>query len=113
MFLFGQHQSGKLKYQPYGECPLNCNYFFSWVLPEMPSVLTDILISMDDKYLYMSNWLHGDIRQYDVTDTDNPKLTGQIFIGGSITKQFGVQVLEDPELKVSLHWSSKSCCGCC
>ena len=27
-----------------------------WVLPEMPPVMTDILISMDDKYLYFSNW---------------------------------------------------------
>ena len=40
-----------------------------WILPEMPGVMTDILISMDDKYLYFSNWLHGDIRQYDITDT--------------------------------------------
>ena len=40
-----------------------------WILPEMPGVMTDIIISMDDKYLYFSNWLHGDIRQYDITDT--------------------------------------------
>ena len=33
-----------------------------WILPEMPGVMTDIIISMDDKYLYFSNWLHGDIR---------------------------------------------------
>jgi len=70
-----------------------------WALPEMPSVLTDIVISMDDKYLYLSNWIHGDIRQYDITDTKNPKLTGQIFLGGSITKEFGVKVTKDVELK--------------
>ena len=35
----------------------------------MPGVMTDIIISMDDKYLYFSNCLHGDIRQYDITDT--------------------------------------------
>ena len=54
-----------------------------WILPEMPGVMTDIIISMDDRstpcllpvgyqgcrYLYFSNWLHGDIRQYDITDT--------------------------------------------
>ena len=40
-----------------------------WILPEMPGVMTDIIISMDDKYLYFSNWLHGDIRQYDITDS--------------------------------------------
>lgn len=58
---------------------------------------------MDDKYLYLSNWLHGDIRQYDITDTDHPKLTGQIFIGGSVCDGIGVKVLKDEELKV--HFS--------
>merc|ERR1712113_1011105 len=70
-----------------------------WVLPEMPAVLTDILISMDDKYLYLSCWVHGDLRQYDITDIKNPKLTGQLFLGGCITKEFGVKVTEDRELK--------------
>merc|ERR1711884_11895 len=74
-----------------------------WVLPEMPPVLTDILVSMDDKYLYFSNWVHGDIRQYDITDTKNPKLTGQVWLGGCITKEFGVKVTEDQELKEQPH----------
>merc|ERR1712096_479625 len=43
-----------------------------WILPEMPGVMTDIIISMDDKYLYFSNWLHGDIRQYDITSLFSP-----------------------------------------
>jgi len=71
-----------------------------WVLPKMPGVMTDILISMDDKYVYFSNWVHGDIRQYDITDTRNPKLTGQIFFGGSITKEGPVKVTKDTELSV-------------
>lgn len=33
-----------------------------WALPEMPGLITDILISLDDRFLYFSNWLHGDIR---------------------------------------------------
>ena len=41
-------------------------------------LITDILISLDDKYLYFGNWLHGDLRQYDITDTKNPKLVGQV-----------------------------------
>ncbi|XP_073241029.1 methanethiol oxidase-like [Porites lutea] len=69
-----------------------------WVLPEMPSLITDILISLDDKYLYFGNWLHGDLRQYDITDTKNPKLVGQVFVGGSITKDGSVKVIEDSEL---------------
>ena len=62
--------------------------------------MTDILLSLDDRYLYFSNWVHGDIRQYDITDRRNPKLVGQIFLGGSILKDGPVKVIEDSELKV-------------
>ena len=51
-----------------------------WTLPEMPGLITDILVSLDDKYLYFSNWAHGDVRQYDITDTRNPKLVGQVSV---------------------------------
>ena len=37
-----------------------------WVLPEVPPLITDILLSLDDKFLYFSNWLRGDICQYDI-----------------------------------------------
>ncbi|XP_054639105.1 methanethiol oxidase isoform X5 [Dunckerocampus dactyliophorus] len=68
-----------------------------WLLPEMPGLITDILISLDDRFLYFSNWLHGDIRQYDISDTRKPRLVGQVFLGGSITTDGPVQVLEDLE----------------
>lgn len=55
---------------------------------------------MDDKYMYFSNWVHGDIRQYDITDPASPKLTGQVWIGGSIFKNGPAKVLVDSELKV-------------
>lgn len=61
-------------------------------------MITDILISLDDKYLYLSNWLHGDVRQYDISDTENPKLTGQIFLGGSILRDSKIRVIRDLEL---------------
>jgi len=41
---------------------------------------TDIILSLDDRYLYISNWLHGDLRQYDVTDRRHPRLVGQVNI---------------------------------
>jgi methanethiol oxidase len=66
-------------------------------------MMTDILLSLDDKYLYLSNWLHGDVRQYDITDKKNPKLVGQLFLGGSILSDSNVKVLEDTELKVCLE----------
>jgi len=58
----------------------------NWALPHMPGLITDILISMDDKFLYFSNWIHGDIRQYNIEDPHNPVLTGQLWIAGSIKK---------------------------
>lgn len=43
-----------------------------------PGLITDILLSLDDRFLYFSNWLHGDLRQYDVSDPQKPRLTGQV-----------------------------------
>jgi selenium-binding protein 1 len=56
-----------------------------WDMP-VPGLITDLVLSMDDKYLYFSNWLHGDIRQYDVSDPGNPRLTGQLWLGGVLGK---------------------------
>lgn len=71
----------------------------NWILPEMNGMMTDILLSLDDKYLYFSNWLHGDVRQYDITDPAHPKLTGQVFIAGKILNDSNVKVIDDKELK--------------
>lgn len=70
-----------------------------WVMPEMNGGTTDILLSLDDKYLYFTNWFHGDVRQYDITDPGRPKLTGQVFLGGLILNDSEVKVTEDLELK--------------
>lgn len=56
-----------------------------WDIP-VPGLITDLVLSMDDKYLYFSNWLHGDIRQYDVSDPSKPKLVGQVWVGGVLGK---------------------------
>lgn len=54
-----------------------------WPFP-VPGLITDVVLSMDDRFLYFSNWLHGDLRQYDISDPSNPKLTGQVWLGGVI-----------------------------
>lgn len=64
-------------------------------------LMSDILLSLDDRYLFFSNWLHGDVRQYDVTDPKHPRLVGQIFLGGSVQSDGPVTVTGDKELKVS------------
>jgi methanethiol oxidase len=59
-----------------------------WPLPGgVPGLITDLLVSMDDRFLYFSNWLHGDVRQYDISDPTDPKLTGQLWLGGLLGKQ--------------------------
>ena len=59
----------------------------------MPGLITDILISLDDRYMYFSNWLHGDIRQYDITDRANPKLVGQVSLGLSCITLWEIIIL--------------------
>ncbi len=52
-----------------------------WPFP-VPGLITDLVVSMDDRFLYFSNWLHGDLRQYDISDPANPRETGRLQLGG-------------------------------
>jgi methanethiol oxidase len=51
-----------------------------------PALITDLVMSMDDRFLYFSSWLHGELRQYDVSDPAHPRLTGQLQLGGLLGK---------------------------
>ena len=48
----------------------------------VPPLVTDIDLSMDDRFLYVACWGTGEMRQYDVTDARNPKLAGSVHVGG-------------------------------
>jgi selenium-binding protein 1 len=48
----------------------------------VPALITDMVISLDDRYLYCSSWLHGDLRQYDISDPAEPKLKNHLWLGG-------------------------------
>jgi selenium-binding protein 1 len=52
----------------------------------IPALITDLVLSMNDRWLYFSDWLHGDVRQYDVTDPSRPRLAGQFWLGGLLGK---------------------------
>jgi methanethiol oxidase len=52
----------------------------------VPPLVTDIDLSMDDRYLYVACWGTGDLQQYDVSDPFNPKLTGKVRIGGIVSR---------------------------
>jgi selenium-binding protein 1 len=48
----------------------------------VPGLITDLVLSMDDRFLFFSNWLHGDLRAYDVSDPATPRQVGSVHLGG-------------------------------
>lgn len=58
----------------------------------MPPLISDILISLDDKYLYLSNWLRGDVNQIDISDPAHPRIVSRIWLGGSMRAGGSVSV---------------------
>jgi selenium-binding protein 1 len=50
----------------------------------VPPLITDINLSLDDRFLYVSCWGTGEMRQYDVSDPFSPKLTGTVQLGGIV-----------------------------
>ena len=63
----------------------------------VPPLVTDINLSLDDKYLYVSAWGTGELLQFDVSDPFHPKKTGSIRLGG-IVKQAAHPALPDRKL---------------
>jgi selenium-binding protein 1 len=67
----------------------------------VPPLVTDIDLSLDDRFLYVSCWGTGEMRQYDVSDPMNPTLAGSVHIGG-ITRQTahpsGAEYLGGPQM---------------
>jgi selenium-binding protein 1 len=52
----------------------------------VPPLVSDIDLSLDDRFLYVSCWGTGEMRQYDVSDPFNPKLTGSVHLGGIVRR---------------------------
>ncbi|MCX4164845.1 MULTISPECIES: selenium-binding family protein [Paraburkholderia] len=52
----------------------------------VPPLVSDIDLSMDDRFLYVSCWGTGDLLQYDVSDPFAPKLVGKVRIGGIVSR---------------------------
>jgi len=53
----------------------------------VPPLITDINLSLDDRFLYVSCWGTGELRQYDVSDPFNPVQTGSVKLGGIVRRQ--------------------------
>jgi selenium-binding protein 1 len=52
----------------------------------VPPLVTDINLSLDDRFLYVSCWGTDEMRQYDVSDPFNPRHTGSVHMGDIIRK---------------------------
>jgi selenium-binding protein 1 len=53
----------------------------------VPPFVTEIALSLDDRFLYVSCWGTGELQQYDVSDPFNPKLTASLRMGGMVQRQ--------------------------
>jgi methanethiol oxidase len=49
-------------------------------------LVTDINLSVDDRFLYVSCWGLGEFIQYDVTDPFNPKKVASLKLGGIVNR---------------------------
>jgi selenium-binding protein 1 len=53
----------------------------------VPPLVTDINLSVDDRWLYVSCWGTGRLLRYDVSDPIDPKPAGAVEIGGIVRRQ--------------------------
>ena len=50
----------------------------------VPPLITDIDLSVDDRFLYVSCWGTGELKQFDVTDPAHPVQVGSVQLGGIV-----------------------------
>jgi selenium-binding protein 1 len=53
----------------------------------VPPLVTDINLSLDDRFLYVSCWGTGELLQYDVSNPFQPVRTGSVKLGGIVRRQ--------------------------
>jgi selenium-binding protein 1 len=52
----------------------------------VPALVSDIDLSVDDRFLYVSCWGTGELKQYDVSDPFHPRETGSVRLGGIVRR---------------------------
>ncbi|MCE6960776.1 selenium-binding family protein [Cereibacter sphaeroides] len=81
----------------------------------VPPLVTDIDLSLDDRFLYVSCWGLGEMHQYDVSDPLQPKLTGKVQIGGIVARAkhpngrdfgYGPQMVEVSRDGRRVYWTN-------
>ncbi len=81
----------------------------------VPPLVTDIDLSLDDKYPYVAFWGLGEMHQYDVSDPMNPVLAGKVELGGIVANHkhpngkefaFGPQMVEISRDGKRVYWTN-------
>jgi selenium-binding protein 1 len=52
----------------------------------VPPLVSDIDLSVDDRFLYVDCWGTGEMKQYDVSDPSHPKEVGSVRLGGIVSR---------------------------
>src|SRR5437763_4718247 len=52
----------------------------------VPPLVSDIDLSVDDRWLYVSCWGTGELKQYDVSDPHNPREAASVHLGGIVRR---------------------------
>jgi selenium-binding protein 1 len=53
----------------------------------VPPLVSDIDLSVDDRWLYVSCWGTGELKQYDVSDPAHPRETSSVHLGGIVRRE--------------------------
>jgi methanethiol oxidase len=53
----------------------------------VPPLISDIDLSVDDRWLYVACWGTGELKQYDVADPFHPRESGSVRLGGIVGRQ--------------------------
>jgi selenium-binding protein 1 len=53
----------------------------------VPPLISDIDLSVDDRWLYVACWGTGELKQYDVADPFHPREAGSVKLGGIVRRQ--------------------------
>ena len=62
----------------------------------VPPLVTDLNLSLDDRFLYVSCWGTGELRQYDVSNPFEPRLLGSTRLGGIVRRTPRVSRPDEP-----------------
>lgn len=81
----------------------------------VPPLVTDIDLSLDDRFLYVSCWGTGEMLQYDVSDPMKPELAGKVELGGIVSRTkhpngrdfgYGPQMVEISRDGKRVYWTN-------